>query len=166
MAHRLTHPRDATTLQQLLLLLQRLRLPQHDYYLTLGWSGGNFCIHERQLEEVANRGVCGPALAAVHGSEWPRVPHDDLMTPPATLRTDYHLTLSIWVNETDHLMRMLGRRQHHKDENFSRVASQCTMFVLTSATPLVDHCTVFVHVYRHTQLTHTQFPDVAGVTQH
>ena len=51
MAHRLTHPRDATTLLRLLLLLQRLRLPQHDYYITLGWSGGKFCIHERQLEE-------------------------------------------------------------------------------------------------------------------
>ena len=51
MAHRLTHPCDATTLLRLLLLLQRLRLPQHDYYLTLGWSGGKLCIHERQLEE-------------------------------------------------------------------------------------------------------------------
>ena len=51
MAHRLTHPRDATTLLRLLLLLQRLRLPQHDYYITLGGSGGKFCIHERQLEE-------------------------------------------------------------------------------------------------------------------
>ena len=79
MAHRLTHPRDATTLLRLLLLLQRLRLPQHDYYLTLGWSGGNFAFTNVSWRRGSNRG-CGPALAAAHGSEWPRVPRDDQMT--------------------------------------------------------------------------------------
>ena len=50
MAHQLTHPRDATTLLvlRLLLLLRLLRLPQHHYYETLGWPGGKFA-------QLANR---------------------------------------------------------------------------------------------------------------
>ena len=63
------------------MLLQRLRLPQHDYYLTLGWSGGKFCIHERQLEEreqIVGVGLPWLLHMAASGPEYPVTSSSDI----------------------------------------------------------------------------------------
>ena len=93
-------PTRGVLLLLLLLLVLLLPLLRQTHYYRAGWVG-NFAPEDgwrrRTVMGVGHAQLCQRVAAS--GSTWPRVApsvHDDSMTrtPPATLRTDYQLTLS------------------------------------------------------------------------